>query len=832
MEATERIERLIAQMTLEEKVSMTAGSDLWHGTGVPRLGIPPLKVTDGPIGARGDGMSGASAACFPAASALASSWNPELAEQMGAALGEEARSKGAQVLLGPTINLHRTPLGGRNFECYSEDPWLTALLATAFVRGVQSRGVGACLKHFVCNDQERERHSIDVRVDERTLREVYLLPFELAVRDARPWSVMAAYNRINGVFACSHAELLGRVLKEEWGFEGIVVSDWGAARSTAEDANAGLDLEMPGPPRWLGPRLLDALRSGLVAERTVDDKLRRLLRVTLLSGRLDAAEESPERSEDRPEHRALARRVAAEGMVLLVNEGVLPFEPARTRRIAVLGPNADPGQIQGGGSAGVRAHYQVSPLAGIRRRAGRAIEVVHEPGCRTPKYAPQIPRERLAPPDGSGRGLLYQAFADPVRGGAPVQSRVVSHTRIGWFGTVTPALDTRRFGARYSGTYTPERSGVHQFGLLATADARLRVDGRELLAVASGEPRGDAFFGLASLERRAGLELEAGTPVALEVEFERDAADPGLAGLQFGVLEPEPYDRIAAAEVLAAQVDAVVLVIGTNDDWETEGNDRESFALPPPQDELCARVLAANPRTVVVLNTGSAVAMPWLPRARAVLEAWFPGQEFGNALADLLFGDVTPSGKLPTSFPLRLEDVPGWTPSAETGRIRYQEGLQIGHRGLEARGTSPLFPFGHGLSYTSFRYGALEAPRQLRAGEPLVVRIPITNTGACTGAEIVQLYLRPLAPRLAAPGKELRAFAKLELAPGETRRAELRLHPRAFARWDAAAHCWIHETGDYELLAGSSSSDLRARVLFTLAPDPADPRAHGASSTL
>jgi beta-glucosidase len=815
-EDTERIERLIAAMTLDEKAAMTAGSDLWHGTGVPRLGIPALKVTDGPIGARGDGVSGASAACFPAASALASTWNLALAEQVGAALGDEARSKGAQILLGPTINLQRTPLGGRNFECYSEDPWLTARLATAFVRGVQSRGVGACLKHFVCNDQERERHTLDVVADDRTLREVYLLPFELAIRDAEPWSAMAAYNRINGIHACAHRELLQRVLKEEWGFQGFVVSDWGASRSTVDDANAGLDLEMPAPSRTLGARLAEAVRAGRVSERTLDDKVRRLLRVTLWTGRLDAAAEQPERTEDRPEHRALARRVAAEGMVLLANRGLLPLDPARVRRLAVIGPNSEPGQIQGGGSAAVRPHYSMAPLAGIRRRAGSALSVEHELGCRTPKYAPELPRERLTPSKGDGNGLLYEVFRDPELRGEPIETRVVRHTRAVWFGRVTADLDTRRFGVRYSGTYVPQVSGDHLFGLLATAHARVRADGRELLAVDPSSPRGDAFFGLASAEARAELRLEAGTPVSLDVEFAREG-EPGLSGLQFGVLEPEPYDRLARAEALARDADAVVLVVGTNDDWETEGNDRETLELPPPQDELCARVLAANPNTVIVLNTGAPVAMPWLSKAGAVLQAWFPGQEFGSALADLLFGDLAPSGKLPSTFPHRLSDVPAQSTPSEPGRLRYREGLRVGYRGYQVEGIEPLFPFGHGLSYTSFAYGALDAPRELRAGEELVARVPVTNTGARAGAEVVQLYVRALASRPPRPAAaELRAFAKLELAPGETRNAELVLEPRALASWDAEASRWSIEPGEYELLAGASSADIRTRARITV----------------
>jgi beta-glucosidase len=361
-----RIEELLSAMTLEEKVSMVAGSGMWHSTPVERLGIPALKMTDGPNGARGDNVSGATSACFPVGSALASTWNVDLIEEVGKALGQEAKTKGAQVLLGPTINIHRTPLGGRNFECYSEDPYLTSRLAVHFTQGVQSEKVSACLKHFVCNDSEFERHTISSEVEERPLREIYLAPFEAGVKEAGALSVMSSYNKVNGTYAASHKDLLTGVLKDEWGFEGFVVSDWGGSLETIGNANGGLDMEMPGPARIMGKKLVAAIKAGEVDEATIDDKVRRILRVLIWSGKMDAPEEPAEESVDRSEHRSLARQAASEAMVLLKNEDVLPLVASKIKKLAVIGPNAKKGQIQGGGSSGVTPHYQSHPLDALQ----------------------------------------------------------------------------------------------------------------------------------------------------------------------------------------------------------------------------------------------------------------------------------------------------------------------------------------------------------------------------------------------------------------------------------------------------------------------------------
>ncbi len=817
-----RITSLLAALSLEEKVALCAGSGPWHTTPVPRLGIPALKVSDGPNGVRGNGVSGASAACFPVGAALAATWNVDLVRQVGDALGQEAQSKGAGIVLGPTVNLHRHPLAGRNFECYSEDPHLSARIAVAFIQGVQARGVGACVKHFVGNDSEFERHSISSEIAEAPLRELYLPPFEAAVREAGVRSVMSAYNRINGIYASSHEELLQGVLKNEWGFRGLVISDWGAATETVANANGGLDLEMPGPPKAMGEHLLAAVRAGEVDESRVDDKVRRLLETLSACGRLDDdGPEEDERAEDRPEHRALARRVAAESIVLVRNRGALPWDPQRIRRLALIGPNAERAQIQGGGSSIVRAHYEVHPLAALKECLGEDVEIVHEKGCRIDKYLPAIDPASLRPAGGEDRpGLLLEYWNGEIGHGPAVETRIVRRCRAFWMGEFSPKVDSRNFGARYSGSFTAEAEGLYSFGLQSAGSSRLFIDDALLIDNANDQQPGDAFFGNGSAERRAQIHLEEGESYALRVEFQ---SDPALtsAGLQFGALGPQPDDGIERAVAAAEAADAVLLVLGTDGEWETEGNDRRDMALPGRQDELAERVLAARPDAVVALNVGSPVTLDWIETCGALLQISFGGQELGHALTDILFGEINPSGRVPTTWPARLEDSPAFPhyPGGD-GRVEYGEGRLMGYRGYERRGVEPRIPFGHGLSYTEFAYDKLRAPESARAGEAVEVSIRVANRGSRAGQEVVQVYVREPGADADRPDKELRAFAKIDLDVGQAESIRFVLPARAFEHWDEIAGAWKAEPGPREIVVGASSSDLRARAPLKIR-DPA-----------
>jgi beta-glucosidase len=838
---SERVKSLVAELTLDEKSALTAGVDIWTTAAVPRLGIPAVRLTDGPNGARGTqmGPEGPTAACLPCGSALGATWSPDLVARVGGVLGAEARTKGARVLLAPTVNMHRSPLAGRNFECYSEDPLLAGRLAAAFVRGAQAEGVATTVKHLVGNDAEHERYTISSDIDERALREIYLRPFELAVTEGASLGVMTSYNRLNGRWCTERPDLLG-VLRDEWGFDGFVVTDWFGVAGTAASAAAGVDLEMPGPGRAFGPALAAAVRTGEVDEALVDAQVTRLLSVFERIGALDDDEPGEERSVDLPEHRRVAREAATGSMVLLANDGLLPLDRSRLRRLAVVGPNADRAQIMGGGSASLRAHYVVTPLEALRATLGDAVEVVHEPGCDNRKETPALGGPLTAAPSGAGPGFDVDWFPDDAFGGDPVaQSHLPEALLYGL--EPPPASSLGRGDGRHAAgwslrahtTLMPVVSGPHVFTLVQGGSARVIVGGNPVIdGFVDRPPRGTAFYGVGSVEVDAAVELRAGEPVDVVIEF---ATRRPSGALRVGLCPPEPADLMDRAVAAAASADAAVVVVGTTGEWESEGADRPAMDMPGHQDELVRRVLAANPATVVVVNAASPVTMDWAGDARAVLQAWFGGQEMAPGLADVLLGDAEPAGRLPTTIPERLEHNPSYGNfPGENGHVRYGEGVLVGYRWYEARRLPVRYPFGHGGSYTSF---ALEAP-QLSApafspgrGGSLTVRVPVTNTGERRGAEVVQCYVAPGATRLMRPPKELAAFAKVWLEPGESVVAELTLDDRSFAYWDPgvperdelarraslvpmagrrapAEPGWRVDPGRYELHVGTSSAAI------------------------
>ena len=792
---SERTEKLIADLSIDEKAALAAGVDLWHGPGAERLGLPPLKVTDGPSGARGEQWSGRPSANFPCGTALGATWNVELVHEVGKRLGVEARRKQAHALLAPTVNIHRHPLAGRNFECYSEDPMLSARMAVAYITGVQSQGVGCTVKHFVANDSEFERMTISSEVDERTLREISLVPFEAAVKEAKTWALMTAYNRVNGPYCSEHAELIA-ILRDEWEFDGLVMSDWYGLHSTEPAANAGLDLEMPGPPQFFGDKLAAAVKAGEVPESALDDKVQRVLQLMERTGRLDD-ERSPEVCIDDPIDRAIIRRAASESFVLMRSEeAVLPISSA-VKTLAVIGPNADALVIQGGGSARVTPHPAVSPLVGLRARFEPAgVEVAHERGCYSFKRTPILEAPVLRD------ALTVEFYAGRERAGEPVHVEESARGLFTFIGPVGHGVP-EEFSLKVRGTVVAPESGEWTFTLVQVGRAKLSIDG--VVVVDNWQPvgRSDAFMGYGSGEAAGGIALTAGEPHTLEVEF---VPPRGLGGLEIGCRPPSPPDLMERAVALARRADAVVCVVGTDNDWESEGHDRESMALPPPQDELIRAITAVNPATVVVVNAASPVEMPWADDVAAIMQAWFPGEEWGNALADVLSGDVSPSGKLPTTIPVRLEDTPAFTNyPGERGQVRYGEGVFVGYRWYDTRLIEPRFCFGHGLSYTTFELGA-------PTWDGDAVNVRVTNTGPVRGAETVQCYVHDAEASVARPQQELKAFAKVWLDPGESRDIRLPLDDRAFAFWDVAVHDWTVEPGAFELRIGTSSRAIAHRL--------------------
>lgn len=763
-------------------------------------------------------------------------------EELGQLLGDEARAQRAQVLLAPTINLHRSPKGGRNFECYSEDPILSGCLAATFVRGVQSRGVATTAKHFVANDSEFERNSIDTQVDERTLRELYLVPFEHAVKDGGTWGIMSAYNRLNGTFCSENHWLLTTVLRQEWGFDGFVVTDWFAARSTADMANAGLSLEMPGEGRWYGDLLTDAVNNGEVSAAALDRIVADVLTLMERTGALDHDNDFTEGELDRPQDRALTRRAAAAGSVLLRNDGVLPLDPAGIAKVAVIGPNAFNAKVMGGGSAKVNAYRTTSPLDALRERMPNA-EVVWEKGCDIDRTCPALSKPLV-------QGAVIVEYFDGFDLEGPTKAKVeTGRFDFMAFGEPAAGVSAETYSLRATATVLPTSTGVHEFRLVQCGRARVLLDGEVVLDATEGDyPRGSAFFGFGTDEIVAKVDLMQGRPVEVTAEFSnRDSML--LSGMRLGLLSTAEEDLLGRAVALAADSDVAVVVVGTNDDWETEGRDRDLWGLPGDQPELIRRVAAANERTIVILNAGAPHDLSWLDDPAAVLSVGFGGQELGDAIVDMLLGEVEPSGRAPTTVGARYEQFGAYLNyPGDNSIVRYGEGLFMGHRFHDALGLEPAVELGFGLSYTTFE---MSGPR-LRAGDgagagaaagsPVSVEVDVTNTGERRGSEVVQIYVEPLNPAIIRPVRELKAFQKVTLDPGETVTVTLDLEPRAFAYYDVGDPFWnelsnvgpvpvegegIHRTepgwyvdpGNYRIVSGRSSRNFSGSVMLTLAGD-------------
>ncbi len=660
-----RINALLRRMTQPEKLSLlalTGPDDAQHLNTPPieRLGIPALRTCDAPEGVR-DGTS----TSFPMGIVMASTWNPALIRQVGAAIGEEAKAKGRQVIYGPCVNIHRTPQSGRTYENYSEDPYLTARLAVGYIEGMQSEGVAACVKHFACNNQEVHRHDIDVTVNERALHEIYLPAFEAAIKEAHVWTLMPAFNHVNGTWMAENKPLLADLVKTQWGWDGLAISDWGAVHETAPAALGGTDVEMPHPDHFKPDALTAALQRGDITQPVIDDMVRRILRTLARTGALDPPKPPDTKAVNSPWHQALALKVARQGITLLKNErGLLPLDKTKIKSVAVIGPNAQDMQLGGRWSADVVPFYTVSVLDGIKKKLPAGATVSFAQGC----------------------------------------------------------------------------------------------------------PRKDA-----------------GTSAGL-----------------------------AEAVALAAKSDIAVVVVGMDKDYEGEELDPPNLSLPGDQDKLIQAVAAANKSTVVVLNNGSPVLMDkWLGQVPGLVESWYAGQDTGTAVADILFGDVNPSGKLPDTLGARREDYPDWGNYPGNGTVvHYAEGIYVGYRHFDKHKIAPLYPFGYGLSYTTFGYSGLTAPVTVGVGQTATVRVTVQNTGKRAGDEVAQLYVRPLASPVDRPVRELKGFARVSLQPGQKTVVTFPLDERAFSYWDVKRHGWQVSPGPYAIEVGSSSRDIRAQTVL------------------
>ncbi|MGW5089011.1 glycoside hydrolase family 3 C-terminal domain-containing protein [Streptomyces coelicoflavus] len=868
----EEIDRLLGKLTPRARALLLTGATTWRTTAEPAVGLRELVMSDGPAGVRGEAWDERiTSVLLPSASALAATWDEALVERLGGLLAAEARRKGVDVLLAPTLNLHRSPLGGRHFECLSEDPELTGRIGAALIRGVQAHGVAATAKHYVANDSETDRLTVDVRVGERALREVYLAPFEAAVA-AGVRLVMAGYNAVNGTTMTAHA-LLTDPLKSEWGFDGVVVSDWGAVRGTVDTARAGLDLAMPGPDGPWGEALARAVTDGDVPEAAVDDKARRLLRLATWLGAL-GGQDSPRplptgeprgaqrlsarapsaprdalrplttdapRAAERPpaaEHspaaerpsaraasatrdvRALVRRAVAAGTVLLANRDVLPLDAERLGTVAVIGAHAARTRTQGGGSAGVFPGEEVSVLDGIRAALRGRARVVHVPGPRPDGPAPPLDQETCTDPRSGLPGVLLrmldadgrELYAERRLDGRLLEPRLL------------PGAHTVEIGARVR----PRTAGRWTLGVAGFGRMSLTLDGRVLLEGDFPPVTDDpAVVHVNPPAQYAGADLATGRDTLLVAR--RELA-PGTGRATVVVAAPPAPDvtaSLAEAARAATEADAAVVVVGTTEHGESEGYDRTDLALGATQDALVRAVAAANPRTVAVVNSGGPVELPWRERVGAVLLAWFPGQEGGAGLADVIFGRAEPGGRLPTTWPAALADAPVTRTLPDGGRLAYDEGLHLGYRGWLRHRHTPAYWFGHGLGYTTWSYDELTAPATTTAtvgsvpGDDLTVRVRVRNTGARAGREVVQVYLARPASALDRPVRWLAGYAAVRARPGEAVTATVRVPARALCHWSVAEHAWRTEAGHWRVLAGRSAGDvpLAADLEVVRAPD-------------
>ncbi|MCX5789095.1 MAG: glycoside hydrolase family 3 C-terminal domain-containing protein [Elusimicrobia bacterium] len=791
-----RADDLLGRMTLDEKITLLSGIDSLDLPPNARLGIPKLRMTDGPLGVR----HGNKATAFPAAAASASSFDTELVGELAAAMGVETLALGRDMLLAPCINIVRAPHDGRNMETFGEDPHLAARMAVAYVVGLQSQGVLASTKHYALNNQETERMTIDVRAGERAMHEIYLPAFLAAVR-AGTWTIMAAYNKINGHYAAENSYLIEDVLKNRWGFTGWVVSDWGATHSTLESANNGLDVEMPSGEFFGDGKLQAAVHEGKLSIDKIDDKMRRVLRTMFASGFFDrkAADRPPRTAVNSPEHRALALRAAQEGIVLLKNDGVLPLE--KVASLAVLGPNAQEYRA-GGGSSQVEPIQTIAPLAGLRERAGDKVSIAFEPGVSLPGGVKTIQSEWLLPPPGKGgaHGLWAEYFSNKELQGAPVLARLESDVNHDWSDGQKPAegVGPYDFSARWTGRLRVPKSGEYELAARTDDGGRLWLDGK---------PLADDWSDHGPVTHSKKVTLKAGRDYAIKLEFYQHG---GGATAQLGWI-PQTAAQMGKAVAAAKKADAAVIFVGLSDALEGEGNDRASLSLPEGQDALIEAVAKVNKRVIIVIEAGGPMLMPWADKVSAIVQAWYPGEEGGRAIADMLLGRVNPSGKLPVTFPKRWEDSPAYGHYPGHESVDYAEGLYVGYRHFDKRAVVPLFPFGHGLSYTRFDYANLAADvKDGSTGAPdIEVTADITNSGKRAGAEIAQLYVSQDAPPVDRPAQELKGFARVTLAPGETRKVSFRLNKDAFAYYDEKTHDWVVAPGRFTLRLGASSRDIR-----------------------
>lgn len=802
--ATEKkIDDIIGKMTIQEKVRLIAGNEM-ETYAIARVGIPQLRMCDGPLGVRHG-----QATAFPASVSLAASWSPETVYEVSSSLADEAKAKGRNMSLAPCINIHRVPMGGRNFESFGEDPYLASRMAVAYIKGIQDKKVIATVKHYACNNQEWERGTIDTIVDERALREIYLPAFEAAIKEGGSWSIMAAYNKVNGWHCTENDYLINQILKKEWGFKGFLVSDWNATHSTVNCANNGMDLEMP-KGDFFNDKLVTAVKKGEVKESVIDDKVRRILRAMYWLGLFDANTPAGEGSLDTPAHRQTVREAGREGIVLLKNSGgILPIDIGKVKSIAVIGPNAAVCRFGGGGSSEMSPFYSVSPLDGLKKRTEGKVAINYALGCKFDgEMTPIDPKYVYTMYEGKKQnGFLGEYFSNRDLNGTPAMKRVDKQISFVWGGNGPDSnFPSDGFSVRWTGKLVPPKTAEYEISLMSDDGSRLYLDGKKVI---------DNWRDHGEETKTATVMLEAGKEYDLRAEFYENG---GMASVKIGWDTQE--ETTNAAVEAAKKSDIAIIFGGLSKRYEGEGWDRSSLVLPAGQDALISKVSDANKNTIVVLNTGAPVLIDkWIDNVQALVEAWYPGQEGGNSIADVLFGDYNPSGKLPMTFPVRWEDCSAYpTYPGKNGKTFYSDGIYVGYRHFDKENTKVMFPFGYGLSYTTFEYSNISVTPASVQGSNIDVEVSfdLKNTGVRAGAEVAQLYISDTEASVDRPARELKGFKRVYLEPGETKRVAFKLDKRSLSFYDVKNKQWTAEPGEFEVIIGSSSRDAKLKGILVL----------------
>ncbi|KAL2828580.1 glycoside hydrolase superfamily [Aspergillus pseudoustus] len=813
------VDSVLAELTIHEKIKLLAGKDTWSTFALERLNIPALTTTDGPHGARGTSFfNGPRGMLLPCATAMGATFDQDLMSAVGKMLGRETREKGCQVLLAPTVCLQRSPLIGRGFEAFGEDPWLSGTLASAYVNGVQSEGVACAIKHYAAHDQSTNSQEDSIWVSERTLRELHLLPFQIAMKQANPWSVMTSYHSINGVHIAEDPWLINQMLRKDWGWDGLVMSDWFGTYSTAEALNAGMDLEMPGPTRWRGQLLLWSIASKKVKQETLDFAVRNFLNlINKVQPSLQPVD--PSTAGDSPEKRALCRKVATDSIVLLKNEkSILPLNPTiGGKTYALIGPGALYPAVSGGGSADLVPYYVSQPLDALKELVG-AGNVTTNIGCYGHLFTPLLSSSIMVPGT-SEEGFYLEYFTqEPDSSGTtnPVATTTTTQAQM-YFADNLPEGITEGYWVRVSTTYLAPETRMIEVGLCVLGKGRLYVDGVEKIDLFTSQPKKTIqtpMFDQASMEVTTVIDVKEGQKYEIVVILHNERLTAGVGalnagGLRIGCCEHfDPATKLSEAVELARSVDYPIVIAGLNADWESEGLDRKSLALAPQVDQLIEAVLSVNPNAIIVTQAGCPIAIPWVESSKTLVHAWYGGQETGAAIMDVLFGKVNPSGRISVTFPKRLEDTPGFLSFGKQDKmLHYGEGVFIGYRYYEKLRNPPLFSFGYGLSYTTFVYSDLNVPKEinLTKQDTFQVSVKVQNTGSRDGAEVVQLYVLDLTSSVQRPVKELKGYRKVHLPAGSSVDVAFTLDKYALSFWSQEQEKWLAEKGTFEICIATSA---------------------------